>query len=91
MRWIWVIAKIEAEEEMGAWVRSLPPSEGLCLSSPFLLFCWSWKVGKRGGTTFLSGCVEPEWLRWWGSKASFLSKDDLRSISLNLCVNPELE
>eukprot|EP00808_Paulinella_micropora_P016663 g54389.t1 len=69
MRWIWVIAKIEAEEEMGAWVRSLPPSEGLCLSIPFLLFCWSWKVGKRGGTTFLSGCVEPEWLRWWGSQA----------------------
>eukprot|EP00808_Paulinella_micropora_P005602 g10652.t1 len=55
-RWIWDIAKIEAEEEVGAWVRSLPLSKlGLCPLIPSLLFCLSWRVGMSGGMTSLSG------------------------------------
>eukprot|EP00808_Paulinella_micropora_P003873 g9155.t1 len=62
-RWIWDIAKIEAEEEMGAWVRSLPPSKlELCPLIPSFLFCLSWRVGMSGGMTSLSGCIKPEWL-----------------------------
>eukprot|EP00808_Paulinella_micropora_P013080 g6474.t1 len=58
-RWIWDIAKIEAEEEMGALVRSLPLSKlGLCPSIPSLLFCLSWRVGMSGGMTSLSGCIK---------------------------------
>eukprot|EP00808_Paulinella_micropora_P010101 g82692.t1 len=71
MRWIWVIAKIEAEEEMGAWVHSLPPSEGLCLVVALVGFqgkvelqCFAphtthvWFQRGRGRNIRFFGCLE---------------------------------
>eukprot|EP00808_Paulinella_micropora_P027835 g12021.t1 len=45
---------------------ALFPRLSWVVSVDSLLCCWSWRVGILGGTTFPSGCVLPESLRWWG-------------------------